>query len=65
MSKLLARTRELLADRSAEELHEIAKATGLTYGWLNQVKYKPDISPAVDKIEKLYEHLSGQKLEVK
>lgn len=65
MSKLLARTRELLADKSTEDLHRIATATGLTYGWLNQVKYKPDVSPAVDKIEHLYEYLSGKKLEVK
>ncbi len=65
MSKLLARTRELLADKSADDLHRIASATGFTYGWLNQVKYKPEVFPAVDKIEKLYEHLSGHQLEVK
>ncbi len=65
MSKLLARTRELLAQKTTEEMFELAKATNLPYSWLQSVRYKPEVNPAVDRVEKLYEYLSGNKLEVK
>ena len=64
MSKLLARTKELLDQKSINELAAIAQATGLPFSWIHSVRYK-DISPSVDRIEKLYEHLSGHELEVK
>lgn len=67
MSKLWAKTKELL-DKSDLTLIEICQGTGLTYSWLNSVKYgkgrKGSVVPSVDKAEKLYEFLSGKKLEV-
>lgn len=65
MSKLLARTQELLADKSTTDMYKISLATGLSFGWISQVRYKPHMNPSVDKVEKLYEHLSGHPLEVK
>lgn len=64
MSKLLARTKELLEQRTINELAEIAQATGLPFSWIHSVRYK-DINPSIDRVEKLYEHLSGHQLEVK
>ena len=64
MSKLLARTKELLEQKSINDLARIADETGLPFSWLHSIRYK-DISPSVDRIEKLYEHLSGHELEVK
>lgn len=65
MSRLLERTRELLSTKTTMELFEIAKATGVSYGSIRTIRYKPEIMPAVDRVEKLYEHLSGHSLEVK
>jgi len=70
MSKLLARTKELLElrmrDKGTNELMEIAKATELPYSWLMSMRYRDDIrSPGVERVEQLYEYLSGQTLEVK
>lgn len=64
MSKLLARTRELLADKSTTDMYRISLDTGLSFGWISQVRYK-NSNPSVDKVEKLYEYLSGHQLEVK
>lgn len=65
MSKLLARTRELLAEKTANELVAISNATDLPYSWLQSLLYKPHVMPSVDRVEKLYEYLSGHQLEVK
>lgn len=63
-SKLLAKTRELLKQTSVPVM-DIHKETGLSYHWLNQMKYsKHQVDPSVSKIEKLYEFLSGKQLEV-
>lgn len=64
MSKLLTKTRDLLKAKTTNEMAKIASDTGLPYTWLLAVRYK-DASPAVDRIEKLYEYLSGFELEVK
>jgi len=64
MSKLLERTRELLKEKSTDEMAQIAVAIDVPYTWIHSVRYKEGV-PAVDRIEKLYEHLSGHKLEVK
>lgn len=64
MSKLLIRTKELLSEKTIPQLIQISNETGLPYTWLRSVRYN-DIKPAVDRIEKLYEHLSGHQLEVK
>lgn len=65
MSKLLTRTRELLEAKSTNEMIQISVATDLPYSWLLAVRYKPAMNPAVDRVEKLYEYLSGHTLEVK
>lgn len=64
MSKLLDRTRELLREKTTEEMIHISLETGLPFAWIRDVRYK-DTCPAVDRIEQLYEHLSGHQLEVK
>lgn len=64
MSRLLDRTRELLEQKTTQEMVAISVETGLPFAWIRDVRYK-DTVPAVDRIEQLYEHLSGHKLEVK
>ena len=64
MSRLLDRTRELLEQKTTQEMVTISVETGLPFAWIRDVRYK-DTVPAVDRIEQLYEHLSGHKLEVK
>lgn len=60
---LLARTIELVktCGRSPAVL---AQETGLTFYWIHSLRYKPEVDPSVSKIVKLYEHLSGKKLEI-
>lgn len=63
-SKLLTKTLELLNASSLTVL-EIHHQSGLSFHWLNQIKYsKKKVDPAVSKVEKLYEFLSGKPLEV-
>jgi hypothetical protein len=63
-SRLLARTRELLSECEVPVI-QIHHDTGLSYHWLNQMKYSSkQVDPSVSKIEKLYEYLSGKQLEV-
>ncbi len=45
-----------------DALERIASKTQLTYHWLEHFARGTDTSPTVDKVEKLYEHLSGEKL---
>lgn len=67
MSRLLNKTRELLQDTD-KTMTEICIGTGLSYPWLQTVKYgkgkKGPVVPSVDKVERLYEFLSGKKLDV-
>lgn len=65
MSKLLRRTRELLI-QSDERLEDIATNTGLKFSWLVAMRgnYHPQRCPTVDKVEALYEYLSGKELGV-
>jgi hypothetical protein len=59
--KLLSKTRELLANTSETYL-DIYSATGLTPTWLSLVANDKLKDPSVNKIQKLYEHLSGKEL---
>lgn len=65
MSKLLTKTKELLkyTEKPAARICEEAQ---VSYPWLMALKgnHNGTKYPAVDKIERLYECLSGKKLEV-
>lgn len=67
MSKLWVRTQELLQTTNIP-MAKICVDTGLTLGWLMNVRYgrgkKPPSIPSVDKAERLYEYLSGKQLDV-
>lgn len=67
MSRLWNKTKELL-DSTDKTMVEICVGTGLTYAWLQTVKYgkgkKGPVVPSVEKAEKLYEFLSGKQLDV-
>ena len=64
-SKLYVRTLELLRDRPAsKKLAVVAQDTGLPREWLISILVRPHTSPSVDRIEVLYEYLSGKSLEV-
>lgn len=45
-------------------LRIISTQAQLPEGWLLSILHKPDMSPSVDRIEKLYEYLSGKQLQV-
>jgi hypothetical protein len=65
-STLLLRTLELLENRpEIANLAVISQDTGLPRDWLAAIIAKPETSPSVDRIEQLYEYLSGNKLEIR
>lgn len=67
-SRLHIVTLDLLRQRVADSkgrddtLVGIAQRTKLNFHWLEHFLRGSETSPAVDKVETLYEHLSGQKL---
>lgn len=66
MSTLLERTQELLKEETkTRSLIEIHKETGLPFYWLRKVANGETRDPSVNRIQTLYEHLSGKKLELK
>lgn len=42
----------------------LAEETGLTFYWIHSLRYKADVDPSVTKVVRLYEHLTGKKLEI-
>lgn len=67
-SRLLVRTLELLRDRPKEKtLDIIARDTGLKITWLNYIssQIQSNAGASCDRIEVLYEYLSGTKLIIK
>lgn len=58
---LLARTRALLQQSTTTYLG-IYRATGLTPNWLSQLATDKLTDPSVNKVQALYEHLSGKTL---
>jgi hypothetical protein len=60
---LLDKTRQLLKE-SNSSYNTIFLATGLKPHWLTFVATGKLKDPSVNKIQKLYEHLTGQKLAV-
>ena len=62
-SKLYLKTLDLLRNRPKPlTLRKIAQDTGLPEGWLLSILSKPNLNPAVNRVEVLYEYLSGQTL---
>lgn len=58
---LLARTRELLQSTQQSYL-AIYQATNLNPNWLSALVSKRMTNPSVNKVQALYEYLSGNKL---
>lgn len=64
-SKLYVRTLELLRNRPrSQTLAVVSQDTGLPKEWLIAIISRPETSPGVDRIEVLYEYLSGKQLQV-
>lgn len=62
-SKMLVKTLELLKATDIP-LERIAVDTGLKHSFLTRLRYTPACSvPSVDKVETLYEYLTGKVLE--
>ncbi len=62
---LYTRTLERLRSRPEKlTLSVISQDTGLPRDWLALILGKPDLSPSVDRIQRLYEYLSGNELRV-
>jgi len=54
----------ILLDQCDTSIQDIAEQSKLPYDWLVSVKYRRIQAPSVDRVQKLYEHLSGKKLPV-
>jgi hypothetical protein len=64
MSSLHKKTRSLLIkDRRA--LTTISNESGLPYHWLHSFRYAKTENPSVNRVQRLYEHLTGDKLPLK
>jgi hypothetical protein len=64
-SKLLAETLRLWAERDKQvSLQAIASVTGLSVRWLYHFDRQASKAPAVDKVECLYNFLSGKQIEL-
>jgi transcriptional regulator with XRE-family HTH domain len=59
-SNLLKRTLELLDATGLEEWKQLAKELGVTVGWLRQLANGEIKEPGVNKVERLYNALSGK-----
>jgi hypothetical protein len=60
---LLARVRDLLAATQKTNL-DIYRDTGLQPSWLDTVRRGTTRNPSVNRIQHLYEYLSGKKLAI-
>ena len=64
-SRLYLKTMELLRNRPMPKtLAIIEKDTGLPRGWLASISLHPEFKPSCDRIEILYEYLSGKQLKL-
>lgn len=61
MRTLLQKTVTLL-NKSTQPLNDIAEKSGLPYDWLVGIKYERIKEPSVNRIQKLYEYLTGKRL---
>lgn len=53
-----------LLEASELSLREIAEKSGVPYDWLTAIKYDRIKNPSVNRIQALYEFLSGNSLPV-
>ena len=60
---LLDRVKELLSS-CGKSVNQVAVESGLPYYWVQSVRFNKGIDPAVSRTIKLYEYLTGKKLEV-
>ena len=63
MSSLMAKTKELL-DKDERSLLDLHKECQISYYWLRKFKSGVLIDPSVNKVQALYEFLSGTALRV-
>lgn len=60
---LLEKTQALL-ERDERSLYQISQATGLPFYWLKKFREGGIKDPSVNRIQELYEKLSGKKISV-
>jgi hypothetical protein len=60
---LIKRTRELLKS-DKRKLHEIYRDTGIPFHWLRKFSADEIPNPSVNRVQYLYEKLSGKKIAV-
>lgn len=58
---LMTATLKLLKERD-KSLPEISEATGIKFYWLRKFHYGEIADPSVNRVQKLYEYLSGRRL---
>lgn len=63
-SNLLKATRELLNDTGRDTWPALAKRINVTYAWLVQLDNDTIKEPGVNKIERLYNDLSGKSVDL-
>ena len=63
MNTLHTKTLKLLEESDLSS-HEISDGSGLPYDWLIGVKYDRIKNPSVNRIQQLYEFLTGKQLTV-
>ena len=63
MESLHRRTLELLKEKGIP-LHVIYKETDLPFYWLKKFRSQEIKEPSVNRVQRLYEYLSGRKLAV-
>lgn len=60
---LLSKTHELLV-KDTRSLYTLAHETKLPFYWLKSFKSGDIANPSVNRIQKLYEHLTGKRIAV-
>lgn len=61
---LLAKVVELLAAKRDKDYMILWSETGIPYFWIRKIANGEIKNPGVNRIQYLYEHLTGKKLEV-
>lgn len=63
-SLLLNKTLDLLRQTERDSWHDLARTSGATYAWIAQLHAGNIKDPSVNKIELLYNALSGKKIKL-
>lgn len=64
-SKLVDEVRRLLKERHyGISFRQLEEETSIPAGWIRRVQYGHIVEPSCPRIEQLYEHLSGKKLNI-